>query len=61
MTMLSEQQQAICEGAEDDFSGLKAVLVNATLKPPSQDSHTDTLLDVVAEIFETQQVSVDRF
>jgi multimeric flavodoxin WrbA len=60
MTRLSRTQQDICTAAKCDFSGLKAMIVNATLKPPGQDSHTDTLLDVVAEIFRTQDVAVDR-
>ncbi|WP_343344317.1 NAD(P)H-dependent oxidoreductase [Sphingomicrobium sp. XHP0239] len=60
MSKLSDTQAEICAGAKSDFSGLKAVLVNATLKPPSADSHTDTLLDVVDEIFTRQEVSVDR-
>lgn len=58
--MLSEKQKELCDGSSCDFSGLGAVLVNATLKPPAEKSHTDTLLDVVAEIFESQEVAVDR-
>ena len=58
--MLNDRQKTICEDAGIDFSDLKAVLFNATLKHPSQPSHTDTLLDVVAEIFEMQGVGVKR-
>ena len=43
-----------------EYSDLRALLVNCTLKPSPQDSHTDTLLDVVAHIFEEQSVTVDR-
>jgi multimeric flavodoxin WrbA len=43
-----------------DFSGLKAVLVNATLKHPSEPSHTDTLLDVVDEVMTGCGVAVER-
>lgn len=57
---LGEKQQQICDTCETDFSDLRAVIFNATLKPPEQASHTDTLLDVVAEIFATQSVSVKR-
>ena len=60
MTRLSEQQATICEASEIDFAGLKAVIVNASLKPPGEDSHTDTLLDVVDEIFTRGGVGVDR-
>ncbi|MEE4351148.1 MAG: NAD(P)H-dependent oxidoreductase [Pacificimonas sp.] len=57
---VSQQQEATDEGSAIDFSDLKAVIFNATLKPPGEPSHTDTLLDVVAEIFERQQVAVTR-
>lgn len=57
---LSDKQNDVCTGSEIDFSNLKAVLFNATLKHPSQPSHTDTLLDVVAEIFQSQKVAVKR-
>ncbi|MCJ8190112.1 flavodoxin family protein [Sphingomicrobium aestuariivivum] len=60
MSRMSDQQEEICAEAAFDGSGLKAVLVNATLKPPGQDSHTDTLLEVVAEIFSRSKVAVDR-
>ncbi|WP_260484240.1 flavodoxin family protein [Sphingomicrobium flavum] len=56
---LSQRQQEICTASSIDFSGLKAVLVNATLKHPDEASHTDTLLDVVAEIFRQRGVDVD--
>ena len=57
---LSSTQKSITTGCEIDFSDLKAVIFNATLKHPSQESHTDTLLDVVAEIFSSQGVGVTR-
>lgn len=58
--MLSENQKAICSNSGADFSDLKAVIFNATLKHPSEHSHTDTLLDIVAEIFASQKVGVKR-
>lgn len=58
--MLSDDQQRICGASAGGFKGLKAVLVNASLKLPSEHSHTDTLLDVVAEIFDTQGVELSR-
>ncbi len=58
--MLSDAQRDICDNSGCDFSGLKAVILNATLKPSEQKSHTDTLLDVVDEIFASQKVEVDR-
>ena len=58
--MLSPQQEKTCAEAGKIGEGLSAVLVNATLKHPSEASHTDTLLDVVAEIFERQGTQTDR-
>ena len=60
MALLSENQKSICEGSKIDFSDLKAVFFNCTLKPGDEASHTDTLLDVVAEIFASQSVSTKR-
>ena len=58
--MLSDEQRRICAASEGQFNGLTAVLVNASLKHPSEHSHTDTLLDVVAEIFDTQGIELSR-
>jgi len=58
--VLSDQQKNICNNSRDEFSDLKAVIFNATLKHPSEASHTDALLDVVSEIFQTQGVNVTR-
>ncbi|MGB3723439.1 MAG: flavodoxin family protein, partial [Pacificimonas sp.] len=58
--MLTDRQKQYCDDCGSDFSGLKAVLINCTLKPSPQPSHTDTLMGVVAEIFARREVSVDR-
>lgn len=58
--MADAQQSTLEKAADGRFEGLSAILVNATLKPPSQDSHTDTLLDAVGLIFERAKVRVDR-
>jgi multimeric flavodoxin WrbA len=58
--MLSNTQDAICATSDLDGSGLKATLINASLKPPGEQSHTDTLLDVVDTIFERHSVAVSR-
>ena len=42
-----------------NYSDLRALLVNCTLKPSPQTSHTDLLLDVPRQILETQGVAVD--
>ena len=57
---LTDRQKRICDKSDTDFSDLKAVVFNTTLKPPSQESHTDTLLDMVGEIFATQGVKTTR-
>lgn len=58
--MLNDNEDNIYENVDGKFRDLKAILFNATLKHPSQPSHTDTLLDVVAEIFRSQGVSLKR-
>ncbi|MBW0144902.1 flavodoxin family protein [Sphingomicrobium clamense] len=58
--MDSERIEQLSSAADGCFAGLKAVLVNATLKHPGVDSHTDTLLDVVEQIFTSCEVEVDR-
>ncbi|MCJ7422139.1 flavodoxin family protein [Sphingomicrobium astaxanthinifaciens] len=60
MSKLTPRQRAVCDAADLRAPGLAAVLVNATLKPPGEASHTDTLLDVVDEIFTRAEVAVDR-
>ncbi len=42
-----------------DFSDLRAVIVNCTLKPSPETSHTDTLLDIVTTIMRENDVGVD--
>ncbi len=43
-----------------DFSGLKAVFINGTLKKSPEKSSTDLLIDKSAEILEKSGVSVER-
>lgn len=58
--MPEDTQKQISNSGNDSFQGLKAMLFNATLKHPSQPSHTDTLLDAVDKIFRNQGVEVNR-
>ena len=58
--MLDETQDRLCAGNTTDFSDLKAMIVNCTLKRGDEPSHTDTLLDQVHTIFEKVGVTVDR-
>lgn len=47
--------------SKPDYTGLKAVFINCTLKPSPQESHTDLLMDVVREIMKGAGVSVTSF
>ncbi|HMB38193.1 MAG TPA: NAD(P)H-dependent oxidoreductase, partial [Wenzhouxiangellaceae bacterium] len=54
---LNEKQKALCENHGFDFSDLKALFVNCTLKPSREFSHTEQLMKVSQEIMETNGVS----
>ena len=58
--MLDKKQQALCDENTTDFSDLKALVVNCTLKPSPQGSHTDKLLGVVETILTRNSVGVNR-
>ena len=47
------------ENEEYDFDGLKAMIINCTLKPSGQLSHTEGLIGVSRDILEKHGVSVD--
>jgi multimeric flavodoxin WrbA len=57
--MLNEKQNALCESGNYDFSDLKAVFLNCTLKRSPEFSHTGLLMDISAEIMRRKGVSVD--
>ncbi len=56
---LSDQQRADCENSPFDFSGLRALFINCTLKPSPQKSHTDDLMGVAQAILEANKVRVE--
>jgi len=56
---LSDRQQALCDNRDTDFSDLRAMVLNCTLKPGSETSHTAALLAVPAAIMAANGVSVD--
>ena len=58
--MLDATQERLCKESTTDFSDLKALIVNCTLKPSPQGSHTDKLLGIVETILHRNQVTVDR-
>ena len=57
--VLNEQQRALCEGHDFDFSGLSALFLNCTLKPTGVLSHTEKLLDVPKAILEANGIAVE--
>ena len=56
---LNDKQEALCAANGTDFSELSAVILNCTLKRPEEESHTDLLLSVPAEIMRRAGVSVE--
>lgn len=57
---LSAYQHHLCQTSPWDFSGLKALFVNCTLKKNPELSHTDGLVDISAAIMAELGVSVER-
>jgi multimeric flavodoxin WrbA len=56
---LSERQRRDCESHDWDFSDLSALIINCTLKPSPQRSHTDALLAIPRAILEAKGVGVE--
>jgi len=56
---LSEKQLETCESSTTDFSDLKAIFLNCTLKRTPEKSHTQGLIDVSRAIMEKNGVSSD--
>lgn len=57
--MLSEFQEQLCDQSRWDFSDLRALFLNCTLKPTPQQSHTEGLLRVSKQILEKNDVTVE--
>ena len=57
--MLNEQQEQWCTESKWDFSDLKALFINCTLKRSPEPSHTDGLVRIARTIMEKNGVSVD--
>jgi multimeric flavodoxin WrbA len=56
---LDPRQEALCRQTQWDFSGLRALFVNCTLKRSPERSHTQGLADLSMEIMRRQGVTVD--
>ncbi len=59
MVELSEKQLGMCEASKWDFSDLKALFLNCTLKRSPERSHTEGLIDISRAIMEKNGISVD--
>lgn len=57
---LDERQQQLCNSHSWDFSGLRAMVINCTLKPSGQVSNTQGLLDIPIAIWQANGVTVDQ-
>jgi multimeric flavodoxin WrbA len=60
LVTLTPEQEELCTQSEWDFSGLKALFINTTLKRSPEVSNTQGLLDVSAEIMRRQGVEVEN-
>lgn len=56
---LNKQQIKDCESSKWDFSDLRAIFLNCTLKPSPELSHTQGLIDISRAIMEKVGVSVE--
>jgi len=56
---LSGKQEALCDSSPRDFSDLRAIFLNCTLKPSPEPSHTQGLMDVSRAIMERNGVTVE--
>jgi multimeric flavodoxin WrbA len=59
VTKLTPMQEELCAQSTWDFSDLKALYVNTTLKKSPEVSNTQGLMEISAEIMRRQGVSVD--
>ena len=59
MTKLTERQAELCERSTTDYSDLRAVFINCTLKRSPEGSNTQGLMDISMEIMRRNGVAVD--
>jgi multimeric flavodoxin WrbA len=58
--ILNERQNELCESNPRDYSGLKAVFINCTLKRSPEVSNTQGLMDISIEIMRRNGVEVEN-
>ena len=56
---LTDRQTELCNSSRWDFSDLRALFLNCTLKPSPQQSHTEGLIDIARAIMEKNGVGVE--
>ena len=56
---LSERQEQLCSTSKWDFSGLRALFLNCTLKKSPERSHTEGLFSIAGGIMERTGVAVE--
>ena len=56
---LNDLQKQQCETHDFDFSGLRAIVLNCTLKPSGQPSNTDALLQVPQAIMQANGIETE--
>ena len=56
---LSEKQEQMCSESKWDFSDLKALFLNCTLKRSPELSHTQGLIDIAQAIMEKNGMTVE--
>ena len=57
---LNEKQAALCSESTTDYSDLKAIFLNCTLKKSPELSHTQGLIDISKAIMDKNGVTVDE-
>jgi multimeric flavodoxin WrbA len=56
---LSDRQKRLCDEAPADYSDLRALFINCTLKRSPEPSHTQGLMDIAIEIMRRNDVEVE--
>jgi multimeric flavodoxin WrbA len=56
---LNQKQEELCTSSKWDFSDLKALFINCTLKKSPERSHTEGLMSISKSIMEKNKVKVD--
>jgi hypothetical protein len=59
MTELTEKQAELCDRSETDYSDLRALFINCTLKRSPEVSNTQGLIDISMEIMRRNGVAVE--